>query len=500
MVPLLLSLAAKGTVVLAIGASATVLFRRSSASLRHGIWAATFVALLAVPMLGVLGPSWHVAVLPSEASALAQAPPALSPTPLAGPSADRPGGLSSPVPTASRSAVLVATWLGGLWALGVLAVSLLWLRGFLLGRRLVRTSPVMDDGAWPTRVRAAARAIGLRPSVRLRRSEALGVPVAWGWGHPTVVLPPQSDAWDAERAHSVLLHEMAHLRRRDAWTQGVAQAALALHWPNPLAWIAYRRFLNAREQACDDAVLQVVTRPTTYASHLVAVARELRPSRLMLASVAPMIGPDELETRVRSILDDRRRRAPASRWALGVTLTLAVLTGGPLAAFQPVPAATARMEENDAVRWTARPASADTLDVPTLPARDPQPAEETRQQPERSAQRSERKARLPAHEVRRDTTVAERNAATEMRNDETEARNAATKMRNAESDARNAATEMRNAETEARNAATEMRNAESEARNAPGWSRPPALPPHPASTPPSPPRPPAPPQNPASQP
>ena len=338
----LLSLAVKGTVVLALGAAVAGLLRRSSASLRHGVWAATFVALLAVPILGAIGPSWRVAVLPSAASAMSDAPSASPAETESRPSVDRSAvpplrePLVGPVERVGVTPGGVVTWLSRLWALGVLAVGLGWLRGFVLGRRLVWASRVVEDEVWSARLRTAAQASGLEEPVRLRRSEALSVPVAWGWGRPTVVLPPQSEAWDAERAESVLLHEMAHLRRRDAWTQGIAQAALALHWPNPLAWLAYRRFLTAREQACDDAVLRVGAAPTTYASHLVAAARELSPARWMLAAVSPLIGPDELETRVRAILDGQRRRGPVGRGTTGAALVLAFVVVGSLAAFQPV--------------------------------------------------------------------------------------------------------------------------------------------------------------------
>jgi len=363
---LLLSLAIKGTLILGLGGAAVTLLRRSSASLRHCIWAAAFVALLAIPALDALGPSWRVAVLPSEAGsssteslvlptegAIPRAVPVeetstrtVAPAPLTS-SPEQPDELALSVLGTSQedlsaaTSASILTWLGRLWMLGVVAVSLFWLRGVVLGRRLIGAAEPVSDPAWSARAGAAAQASGLKAPVRLLRSDAFSVPVAWGWGRPTVVLPPQSETWDTERVDAVLLHEMAHLRRRDAWTQAIAQAALALHWPNPLAWMAYRRFIDAREEACDDAVLRVGATATEYASHLIAVARELVPSRLRLIAVAPMASRSGLETRVRSILDRRRPRRQLGRWALGTTLLLAGAIGGPLAAFHPVPATAA---------------------------------------------------------------------------------------------------------------------------------------------------------------
>ncbi len=447
MLPLLLSLAAKGTAVLALGVAATALLLRSSASLRHSVWSATFVALLAVPALDALGPSWHVAVLPHAVSTVVAAPP-LPVDATAGP----------PV-SASPS---VWTWLGWAWGLGVLTVGHLWIRGFVLGQRLVRASRVVEDRVWTSRLRTAAEASGLRGPVRLRRSEDLRVPVAWGWGPPTVVLPSQSDGWAAPQAEAVLLHELAHLHRRDAWTQAVAQASVAIHWFNPLAWIAYRRFLTAREQACDDAVLQVGAPPTTYASTLVAVARELRRPHALTTSVLPMVGPGELETRVRAILD-HRRRGHVGRWPMGAVLAMTIVVGGPLAAFQPVHSVCLDTEAEENRERAAGPASVDTLDVE---AASPLRPDTIRQRVEPADPSPQPETRADAATDRAVDETEARNAETERRNAAAEARDAATERRNAAAEARDAATERRNAATAVRNAETAMRNAETERRNA----------------------------------
>ena len=333
MAALLLSLSAKGVAVFALGAAVAALLRRSSASVRHGVWAATFAAALAVPALDAIGPSWGVPVLPAgPVSALPSVEPGVA---LAGLSGALPSG--PPVSSMGEGTGMgLAAWLVGLWPLGVAAVAARWLRAYARGRRLVRASRVVDDGVWTARVRDAASAVGVAGPVRLRVSDALAVPVAWGWGRPTVLLPARSGAWGEERARAVLAHEIAHLRRRDAWTQALAQAALAVHWPNPLAWAAYRRLRAEREQACDDAVLASGASPPSYAAHLVAVAREIRAARPAPAVLAALVAPDELEARVRAVLDDRRRRGRAGRGATRAAVGLAVVLGTPLAAVHPV--------------------------------------------------------------------------------------------------------------------------------------------------------------------
>ena len=85
------------------------------------------------------------------------------------------------------------------------------------------------------------------------------MPIACGVIRPTVVLPAAADDWPDDRVRVVLLHELAHVRRRDCLTQAVADAACAVFWFNPLAWMAVRELRRERERACDDMVLAAGT-------------------------------------------------------------------------------------------------------------------------------------------------------------------------------------------------------------------------------------------------
>ena len=239
-------------------------------------------------------------------------------------------------PALTRTASRSGRWLAGLWGAGALVVALGWLAALVAARRVVAEARPETDDAWAVQAERARRLVGLAAPVRLLRSDALDVPVAWGWGGGAVVLPASADVWDDDRREAVLLHEMAHLARRDAWSQALAQAALALHWANPLAWWGYRRFLDAREQACDDAVIRSGARPSAYAGHLVSLARAIRRDRLALAGLAPMARTAPVEARLVSILDGQRRRSHLGRRALGGTVALALAVVVPLAAVQPV--------------------------------------------------------------------------------------------------------------------------------------------------------------------
>src|SRR5690606_23105348 len=130
-----------------------------------------------------------------------------------------------------------------------------WAGASLGAWRLVRDAEPVFDRDWQELKERLCFGMDLDRPVRLLRSNRLAVPIARGIFNPVVLLPADADAWDEDRREVVLTHELAHIVRWDCLTQVVAQAALVLHWFNPLAWLAYRRFLLEREHACDDYVL-----------------------------------------------------------------------------------------------------------------------------------------------------------------------------------------------------------------------------------------------------
>ena len=164
------------------------------------------------------------------------------------------------------------------------------------------------------------------------------MPMAWGIFRPSVLMPADADAWPDDRLRIVLLHELAHVKRRDCLTHLFAQVACAAHWFNPLAWMAVRRLRAERERACDDLVLAAGTRGSDYANQLLEIARVMQggrfPGVLAGASLA-MAHRSQLEGRLIAILDPSVRRRGLTRLrAFAATCVFAVLLV-PIAAVQP---------------------------------------------------------------------------------------------------------------------------------------------------------------------
>ena len=200
--------------------------------------------------------------------------------------------------------------------------------------RALRTRAT-TSAPWAATARRLARLSGV-PRTHFVRAESITMPMAAGYLRPTVALPAEADAWPDERVTSVLLHELAHIRRRDCLTQLAASTTCALYWMNPLAWYAARALRRERERACDDAVLAAGTAGPTYAEHLLDVARAARhvTTPTWSGGVA-MAHRSELEGRLMAILDDARNRQSVSYGAAGVAGILCLALVAPLAALDP---------------------------------------------------------------------------------------------------------------------------------------------------------------------
>lgn len=329
-------------VLVAAAATDALLRRRASAAIRHLLWTLALASMLLLPLASALVPAWNVAVpiTPTKmyADELASPPdpavPAIVDSVSAPVASTRP---AQPVaPAAPRDAsvrwatVLVVTYAAGvLLLLGRLTVEQ------LIVRRFARQAVDASDPEWLRLFRECERTAGVSAPVRLLRSRSAGMPMAFGTWRPAILLPSIADTWSADRRRAVLLHELAHVSRRDCLTQTMAGVVCAMYWVHPGVWWAARRLRVERELACDDRVLAAGTQAREYAGHLLEIAYALGGHRSPALAVS-MARRQQLEGRMLAVLDGARNRAmPRLRGrAAGVALASAVLL--PLASVQAV--------------------------------------------------------------------------------------------------------------------------------------------------------------------
>ena len=371
----LADVALKATLVLAVAGLASVVLRRASSAARHTVWLAAIAGVLLLPALALALPAWRVPV--EIAPTPAPPEPALEAIALEASALELVDAAeaSAPVPEPALP------WQAGALAVWLAGAALVLARAILAGARvrsIVAGAAPAAGEAWSTAAARAAERLGLpaslRRRVRLVASERVAAPATWGIWSPAVLLPEAAAAWTPERREAVLLHELAHVRRRDCAAQLAAVLACALYWFNPFVWVAARALRAEREHAADDCVLGAGVRASEYASLLVDVARAApRPLAAPAASFASA-RRSHLERRVRSILDPDRPRRPAGR-ALGLAaVMIATLAVAPLAATRSSSAANAAPEIFELVSGSApSPAPARTAAVPARARRSPAP-------------------------------------------------------------------------------------------------------------------------------
>ena len=352
----LLSLSVKGLLILLIAAGLSFALRKASAAARHLVWSLTLVSLLALPVLTLGLPSFEVPILPLAISAgrsedatlargmsdsqsqgkrsiaaLKQPPPGVA----RGRSASaRPWpvmniGRGREVSELKTESLGWASWALIVWLAGALLIFSRLLIGTASVQWMTRRAQRIGDEAWLAFADRLALRVGLARRVALFKSRSVTMPLTFGVLRSSILLPADADDWSDERREVVLLHELAHVKRRDCLTQMLAQIACAIYWFNPLIWAAARRLRVERERACDDQVLDAGTKASDYADHLLDIARRLRSSNCSSLAAVAIARRSQLEGRLLAILDPNVRRSGLSRVAsvaVGLAVASIVLT------------------------------------------------------------------------------------------------------------------------------------------------------------------------------
>lgn len=160
----------------------------------------------------------------------------------------------------------------------------------------------------------ASRLFGHRRLPELVLSSRISGPLSAGWIRPRVILPLQIiDQLTSDQLHNVLVHEIAHVVRRDPVIVLLQNLAAALFWPHPLVTRLNRRLAQAREEICDNHVLSVIDAPS-YSRTLLAMAQLTQAGTTLPGTAGLFTSRWKLEWRVADLLSDRRSRGTRLTW------------------------------------------------------------------------------------------------------------------------------------------------------------------------------------------
>ena len=207
-----------------------------------------------------------------------------------------PGQAAAPEPAQGTPSLSWTAVAAGLWLAGSGGMLLWGLVSYLRLKRKLAEAVLFRDN--------------------LYESDQISGPFVCGFFRPRIYLPTGMAASDRQY---VLLHEQAHIRRRDHQAKPLAWLALCLHWWNPLLWLAYHLFCRDLETACDQAVIRAFDPDHTvqYATTLLRLGRKpTLPQAVPLA-----FGEENPKGRIQQVLSYRR----PGLWVIAIALVVCVV-------------------------------------------------------------------------------------------------------------------------------------------------------------------------------
>jgi bla regulator protein blaR1 len=294
-----------------------------TASGRYAVAMFAMVLMLAAPV-----GTYVLFDLSPEPSANAPAAAGAIPA-LVHPASGMKRAFSSSMGLSSGTAGTALNYFVELWFFGVLLFSLRTTGGFVLVLRLRRRDSKPIDSQQLALFAKVQQALGVRRAIRYCESLTLDAPAVVGWFRPVILLPVSAITGLTElQLRAIVAHELAHIRRLDAFFNLFQVAAETVLFYHPAVWWLSKRIRAERENCCDDVALALCRRPAEYARAL-ALMEEWRvaPGLAMAANRGP------LSSRVARLLGVREkgsslRSAGLAFLALG--LAAALLAGNAL--------------------------------------------------------------------------------------------------------------------------------------------------------------------------
>ena len=287
---------AEGTLIVFF-AGIVLRFSRHSAGTRFAVWFSSLVAIAVLPIIG--------------------------------------GKLFSyPAPYYSSGHATITV--SGRWAVYLLAAWALIAAWFLCGvikaawhlHALRRScTPLQLTGLDPL-LRETLRRYTEKRSVSLCTSARVRVPAAIGLLKPAVLIPE----WvmrelSTDEINQILVHELAHLRRWDDWTNLAQQMIKSVFFFHPAVWWIDKKVALERESACDDIVLAEAASPRAYAECLTRLAEKSFLHRSVVLAQAVLGRVRQVSLRVGRILDPNREFSPNRGWK-SVALLVGIFATG----------------------------------------------------------------------------------------------------------------------------------------------------------------------------
>lgn len=334
---------------------------------RYALWLPVLATLL---MPSLLESRWSAETLLASTAKESVIPPAAQPLPIVM-EMDAPAVSIPPVAAKSFDwqLALAATWAVGCGAWLICGTVSLWLT-----LRRYRRSAIPAPANLLHEIEQLAAEMHLRRLPRVLVSPQVSSPAITGVWRPTLMLPSRlGEQFTPTEIHLILKHELMHLKRGDLPMNLLLCGLMALHWFNPLLWLAFFKARTDREAACDAQVLAHGSKECRlhYGHALLKMESAFGPHGLSLGFVGIFQRGAALRTRIQAIAQFRRSH-PLMRMLMVGAMAVLTFLGSTRA--QTPPGATAKEElsfalgqsrfrSGDALHITSVERSADSLTV-----------------------------------------------------------------------------------------------------------------------------------------
>jgi beta-lactamase regulating signal transducer with metallopeptidase domain len=211
------------------------------------------------------------------------------------------------VPTIPFTEVIAAAWVAGSVCCVIVAV--------LRVRRFKRCLDLAEPASAPIdhQIAALASRLGLRRAPNVLFVQSAVCPSLWAFSIPARIVIPRHlwDRLDSAQQDAMLVHELAHLCRRDHWVRLLEVAATIVYWWHPFVWFARRQLHEAEEQCCDAWVIGLLPAARgRYAAALLETVDFLSSPHSATPALASGLGEfSRLKRRIVMIQNGRVRKA-----------------------------------------------------------------------------------------------------------------------------------------------------------------------------------------------
>jgi beta-lactamase regulating signal transducer with metallopeptidase domain len=204
------------------------------------------------------------------------------------------------------------------WAAGACVAIVRLIAGLQRVSAIRRNCTVIDptrfDPSLKEQVQKALEESHISRPIAIAESDRVRVPAVIGFLNPMIVFP----SWTLRELspgelNVIFIHELAHLRRRDCWTNLLQKIVRAVFFFHPAVWWIDARLSLEREMACDDAVLAKTGDPRAYASCLVGLLERSCARRGWTMAQTAVHRTHEASLRISRILDPRRPTTTRAR-------------------------------------------------------------------------------------------------------------------------------------------------------------------------------------------